>query len=313
MMMLHLVLYIAAFLFVWIGSGMIVSSTVRFSRKLRLSSFAFSFAVLGILTSIPEFSVGMQAVAIRDPEIFVGNLIGGVAFMFLVIIPLLAFFGGGINLKHELSRSELVTTLVVVLLPSLMVIDHRVTNLEGVVCVAFYFFLLYTIERRQGFLDGHHVNALDAKSYSVIDLLKVVGGVGIVFVASRLIVENTLYFADMFNIPAYYISLFVVTLGTNLPELSLAIRAVVTKKQGVALGDYMGSAAANTLLFGGLTILHNGEVLTVNNFFLSFVFIAGALGMFLVVSVTDNFISRKNALLLLGIYVLFVVVELLVR
>jgi cation:H+ antiporter len=143
--------------------------------------------------------------------------------------------------------------------------------------------------------------------------LKVIAGICIVFFASGMIVDKTVYFAGIFNISAYYLSLFIVALGTNLPELSLAVRSVVTGKKDIAMGDYIGSAAANTLLFGVFTLLHDGEVITVNNFFLTFVFICGALAIYYVVSVTDNFISRKNGLLLLGIYGLFIFFEVLTK
>lgn len=313
MVAVNAILYIAAFIMIWLGSGLIVSSTSLLSRRLRLSSFAFSFVFLGLLTSIPEFSVGLQAVAEHDAEIFVGNLIGGVAMIFLLIIPLLAIFGGGINLKREMDKYALLLTLATVLVPSLLIIDRRVTNLEGLICILLYFMLLYMIERNHGILDRHNSRMLDAKAYSYIDILKAIAGICIVFFASGMIVDKTIYFAAILNTPAYYISLFVVTLGTNLPELSLAIRSVISGKKDLAMGDYMGSAAANTFLFGLLTVMHDGEVLTVNNFFLSFIFIACALAIFYVVSVTDNFISRKNGLLLLGIYALFVVLEFFTR
>lgn len=313
MVIVNLILYVVAFVLIWFGSGLIVSSTSTFSKRLRLSSFAFSFVFLGLLTSIPEFSVGLQAVAGHDPEIFVGNLIGGVAMMFLFVIPLLAIFGNGVNIKNELDKYALSLTLAAVLVPSLLIIDRRVTNFEGAICILLYFMLLYMVERKNGILDRKNSYMLDAKAYSYKDILKVIAGICIVFFASGMIVEKTIYFAGIFNMSPYYLSLFIVALGTNLPELSLAVRSVVSGKKDIAMGDYIGSAAANTLLFGVFTLLHDGEVITVNNFFLTFVFITGALAIFYVVSVTDNFISRKNGLLLLGIYGLFIFFEVLTK
>ncbi len=78
---------------IWFGAGLIVTAASKFSQKLKLSPFAFSFVFLGILTSTPEFSVGLQAIADHDAEIFVGNLLGGIVVLFLVVIPMLAVFG----------------------------------------------------------------------------------------------------------------------------------------------------------------------------------------------------------------------------
>ena len=307
----NILLYIVSFVFIWFGSGLIVSSTSKFSRRLRLSSFVFSFVFLGLLTSSPEFAVGLQAVADNDPEIFIGNLIGGVVVLFLFVIPLLAVFGNGINLKNELENKTLILTLLVILMPIITIIDKKVSSLEGLFLIVLYAILILFVERKHGLFDKENNGLFDIKSYSYKDILKIFMGIGLVFISSNIILNQTLFFADFLNIPAFYISLVVLALGTNLPELSLAIRSAVAGKKDIAMGDYLGSAAANTLLFGLFTILIGGVVLTVNNFIVTFLFVASSLILFYFFYYTKKFISRVNGLLMLGIYVIFVVVELI--
>jgi cation:H+ antiporter len=308
---INTLLYVASFVLIWYGSGLIVAAASKFSNKLRLSAFAFSFIFLGLLTSIPELSVGLQAVADNDPEIFVGNLLGGIIVLFLLVIPLLAVFGNGISLKHELDKKTLLTTLGVILLPSILVLDRKITNIEGGLLIIAYVALLYFVERKNGIFDKDNKRLLNAKAYSVGDIIKIIAGIVLVFLSSNIIVEKTMYFADVFNISAFYIGLLVIALGTNLPELSLAIRSVVSGNREVAMGDYLGSAAVNTVLFGLFTLLNNGEVITVSNFGITFVFIATALVLFYVFFSTKQFISRINGLALLSIYVLFIVFEII--
>lgn len=310
MLFINIFLYVIAFILIWYGAGLIVSSASKFSTKLKLSPFVFSFFFLGILTSTPEFSVGLQAVASNKPAIFVGNLLGGIVVLFLVIIPILAVFGNGINLKNELDNKTLLATLGVILAPSLFILDKKVTTFEGALLVGLYIVLLFLVERRNGIFDRKNHQLLNIKAYSYKDFLKMLLGIGVVFVSSNVIVDKTAYFADIFNISAFYISLFIISIGTNLPELSLAVRSVIYGKREIAMGDYMGSAAANTLLFGVFTLLHNGEVLTENRFTITFFFIITALGLFYFFFRTKNYISRINGLVLLGIYVIFAIVEL---
>lgn len=310
MFILNIFLYILSFVFIWFGAGLIVSSASKFSHKLKLSPFAFSFVFLGILTSTPEFSVGLQSVASEHPEIFVGNLLGGIVVIFLVIIPLLAIFGNGINLKHELDSKTLLATLGVVLMPSLFILDKKVSTLEGAILVLSYIILLILVERKNGIFDRKNDQLLNIKAYSYKDILRMLLGIGIVFVSSSIIVEKTTYFANIFNVSAFYISLFVIALGTDLPELSLAVRSVISGKREIAMGDYIGAAAASTLLFGIFTLLHGGEILTESNFIISFIFIVAALGLFYFFFRTKNFISRSNGLVMLGIYAIFLIAEL---
>lgn len=92
-------------------------------------------------------------------------------------------------------------------------------------------------------------------------------------------VTQTMTYAQVLHIHAFYLSLLVLAIGTNLPELSLAIRAVTSGKD-IAFTDYLGSAAANTLLFGVFTLINDGEVLTVNSFIVTFFFIVFGLVLF---------------------------------
>lgn len=309
MVIINLLLYAVSFLWIWIGSGLIVSSAAKFSKKLRLSAFAFSFVFLGFLTSIPEFSVGLQAVADRNAEIFVGNLLGGVLVLFLFVIPLLAIFGNGISLKHELDHKTLIATLGVILSPSLMMLDQKVTIYEGLVLIALYLVLLYIVQRKNGIFDAKNEDLLNLKAYSYRDIIKILTGIGIVFAASSIIVDKTLFFASVLNIHPFYISLIIVALGTDLPELSLAVRSVVSGKKEIAMGDYIGAAAISTFLFGVFTLLHKGEVLTISNFFVTFIFTVIALTMFYIFFRTKNYISKNQGFLLLIIYIIFVFLE----
>lgn len=311
MLLTNLLLYVIGFFFIWLGSGLIVSSVSKFSHRLRLSPFVFSFVFLGLLTSVPEFSVGLQAVADRDAEIFVGNLLGGLLVLFLVVIPLLAIFANGVSLKHELDRKTLLVTLGVILAPSIFVLDKRVTNPEGAILIFLYILLLFLVERKKGIFDRNNKELLNIKAYSYKDLLKIIVGICIVFVSSNIIVDKTMYFAGVFNISAFYISLIVVALGTDLPELTLAIRSSISGKKEIAMGDYIGAAAASTFLFGLFTLLHDGEVLTISNFIVTFIFIATALTIFYVLSRTKNYISRNNGFMMIGVYVFFVLFELM--
>jgi len=310
MFVIHVLYYILSFILIWLGAGFIVSAVDKFAHRLRLSSFAVSFLLLGLLTSTPELAVGFSALSEGKAEIFVGNLLGGVPVIFLFIIPILAIFGNGVQLKHFFSQKALVTTLGVIAAPSLLILDKRLTNPEGALLIFMYLMLIFILEKHHGLFDSENKQLLRLKAYSLKDVLRVLIGTGMVFIASRAIVDETLYFSSMFSIHPLYISIIVLSLGTNLPELSLAVRSIISGKKDIAFGDYMGSAAANTLFFGIFTLLNPGDVLTANRFSITFLFIVGGLIVFYLFSRTQNSISRKEGFILLSLYVAFAFLEL---
>lgn len=309
--MVHILFYLCSFLSIWFGAGLIVMGVDRFSSQLKVSSFAVSFFVLGMLTSIPELSLGLNAILLDDPEIYVGNLLGGVIVIFLFIIPLLAIIGKGIIITKQLNQRNTIFSLITIAAPCILLLDKKITNIDGIVMILLYVLLLFFIQKRRGLIDAvgnisskHKVNYLDS-------ILRIVIGVVIVYFTSQFMVERTIYFSQIFQVSPFLISLLGLSLGTNMPELSLAIRSVLLGKRDIALGDYMGSAAVNTLLFGAFNIFNRAPIAINGNFYITFLFIVVSLFLFYLFSRSKNIISWNEGLVLLSLYVAFLITELL--
>jgi len=301
--------YIFSFVAIWLGAGLIIKSVDKIAKKLRLSSFAVSFFILGILTSIPEAAVSINSLLDHKPEIFVGTLLGGTIVIFLLIIPILAILGKGVRLNHDLDNKTLISLLALIASPGLIIIDHKVTSLEGVLLIIFYAVIFYIIQKKHGVLEKNPSEILTSKTYTFLDIAKVAFGIGIVFVSSQFIVSQTLRYAEILKISAFYISLLVLSLGANLPELSIAVSAIFSGKKEIAFGDYLGSAAANTLFFGVFTLLNDGQVFTFNSFLVTFLFIVLGLSLFYYFSKSKKDISREEGIALLCMYFGFVIYE----
>ncbi len=308
-MLFDFFLYLFSFLAIWFGAGLIVSSLEDFSRKLNVSTFATSFFLLGILTSIPEGSVGISSIIDKDPEIFVGNLVGASLILFVFIIPVLAILGNGIKLAHQLDGKKLSLALFIIAAPTFLIADKRLTIYEGLLLISLYMILFFFIEKKKGILEKIRDHIIDGKTHIAEDLLKILIGAVVVFLSSNMIVDKTMLFSNIFHISPFLISLLLLSVGTNLPELSLAIRSVTLGKKEVALGDYVGSAAANTLFFGVLTLINQQEIVLSNHFLPTFIFMLIGLSMFFYFTRSKNDISRIEGAILLLTYFTFVIVE----
>lgn len=131
-------------------------------------------------------------------------------------------------------------------------------------------------------------------------------GVLLLLLASRQIVTSTLFFAEVFSISPFLVSLLVVAVGTNIPEISIIFRALLAGKSEIALADYLGSASANTLLFGVFTVLHGRSFTLPGNLSVSLVFLLCSLVLFFVFSRSRNTLSRREGVALLLMYAVFV-------
>lgn len=306
MVLYHIIFYASLFFVLWMGAGFVISGIEIFSKRLKISPFASSFFVLGLLTSIPEFAVGVTSVVEQKPDIFVGNLLGGIPVIFLFVIPLLALLGRGVKINHGISSANLFLSFGVIAAPAIAAYDRSVSNIEGVACIVLYVLLFFALERKKGVVSLFDKKSKFKKSLSGSMMLKIIIGTVLVFISSHYILSETLYFAKLLHVTPYYASLILLALGTNIPELSLAVRSALAGKKDIAFGDYMGSAAANTLLFGIFTLFIHGETFHIDDFLTTFIGVVGGLAVFYFFSRSKKEISRLEGLCMIGLYAVFI-------
>jgi cation:H+ antiporter len=294
--------FIIALVSLWIGSGIIVTTIDKLAKRLDISSFLISFFVLGAATSTPEFSVGINAAINQNPQIFVGNYIGGSLVILLFIIPLLAIIGNGVDLKHQISPKNLILTLSVIALPVILTLDQHLTYIDAAIFLAGYTALYFLIKPDETMADRFHIHHLFQDHLIFGDLIKVLAGAGLVFIAANKIVSETTTLAQIMNLSPFVVGLLMLAFGTNLPETSIAAKSALLRKKAVAFGNYLGSSAFNTLLLGIMVIVSGGNVTIENHaiFTLSIFFIG--LVLFFFFAKSKRFISRKEGIILMLLY-----------
>lgn len=308
-MYIHVVFFTVSLFLLWFGSDLIVQAVRKLSVRLNVSQFATSFIILGVLTSIPELSIGINSIIGGEPDIFVGNLIGASFTLFALAIPILAIFGGGIQLAHELDRRRLAFSLIIALLPAWFVLDGMLTEREGFIVIIAYFILFYLVEKQKALLEKVTDVMRHDKVDGVVILIRILIGAGTVFIASRVIVQEVMYFANLLDISLFIVGLLILGIGTNLPELSITVQSIMKGQKDVAFGDYVGSAAANSLFFGLLILMQGPFVLSGDSFFLTFLFFSLVLLFFYSFSIWKKNITRGEGFILVLIYLIFVTLE----
>lgn len=312
-MLAHVLLYLASFIGIWFGAGLAIRSVEKLAHKLRLSSFIVSFLVLGFFTSISEASVGINAVLSDDPGIFVGNLIGATIVLFLLVIPLLAIVGHDISINKEVRGHNLIFPLLVVSAPVLLSFDGLVGKTDALIAVTLYVASALIIEGRKGFVRNVATLAKFKNLSVTTELSKIVIGSILIFASSRLVVDQTEYFSKASGFTEFFISLMVIGIGTNLPELSLIVRSLFMKSNQIAFGDYLGSAAFNTFLYGILSLWYGKTIQLHNSFAISLGFLIVGLVLFYLFAKSKHTISKSEALVLFSLYLIFFASEVLLH
>lgn len=306
----HASLFLAAIAIVWFFAGLLIESVNNVAKRFHQSGFTVAFFVLGFLTSISEISVMVNASLERSPQVSAGNVVGASLVILLFIVPMLAIVGNGIQLRNTLQKRNLGLALLVILLPVLLLLDGTVSRSDGLLCVLAYGTLLYFIRKQhagsvKGVVKAVEKELVNSRTATVNDAVKILFGAGFIFLAGHLLVEEAVYFAGYFGVPSSIIGLIALSIGTNIPELVIAIRSILKKRQDIAFGDYLGSTVTNTLIFAFLPFLNGNFHVEPTEFAATAVIMALGFAGFYFAARSKNAISRAEGRWLLVAYAAF--------
>ncbi len=269
---------------------------------------SFLGIILGLLTSVPELSVGINALLENAVAVSVGNLFGGVIVLFGLI------YGGGIILNRKTKTDGKIWHIIpffsYILLAIIFGITGTITEVEGGILMAgylaFIFFLYLKGEKKQS--DHHFKRTPISLTKSV--LIVIAGLLGVI-VLSKLIVFLSLEFIKDFHIPEFLTGFLVFSIGTNLPEVTITIRSWRKHIKDLSVANIYGSAIANIFIIGLLAFLKPIPIQTG----MSYYAMAVAFLVLFILTVffykSDKKLTRPEGFALLGFYVLSVGTELI--
>jgi len=268
----------------------------------------FGFVLLGFATTIPEMFVAYQSVQDGIPQLSVGNLLGGSILLLSFVMGVSAIFLKRIVLDHGMSSFDIALSALVVAAPAFVIWDGKLTRFEGFVLLSLYIVHLLLINKEQHVLTivEHHAKHVKHAGHA---LFLGLGGIIGMAVASRFIVTIGEASAALLGIPTFVIGLFLITFGTNLPELTLAIEAIVKKNRDVAFGDILGSSVINTPLLGVICLVSPFVMPDIERVRMTLLLLVLVSVFFFWAASTKKDITRREGIVLFSVYIAFVLFE----
>ncbi len=318
---LHILFFIIACLVLAKAGAWTVKSLMQIADFLNWKKFIVASLLVGFVSSMPEFFVGITAALSGKSELSFGNVIGSNIVLFTLIIGVAVLLGGKIKLKGKIVQQSLLFAGLYALLPLLLIMDGEASRVDGVILIialVFYFRELILSQRRfkKTFLDKDEESEVTVKNLKLFfkGLTVFLLSFALIILSAQAIVFFGTRLAQQFNLSLVVIGALVVALGTSLPELSFGIRSVIMKEKEMVLGNIFGSIIINSALVLGITCLISPfRIYNTSLYLCAFVFTGIVVLMFLIFSKTGDEITKKEAKVLLLFYALFFVVQLLLK
>lgn len=295
-------------LLVW-SANLAVTNLKRLTATLQIPPFVVGFFILGLTTSLPELFVAINSLIEKVPQLSIGNLLGASIVLLTLASGLAAAVLGHLNLGGFLHQGTLLLSMSVIILPSFLLFDGTLSFLDGLLLILGFLFYAAFLCNKESFLEH-----LKAKSHPGGARLKALSlslaAIFLLFVAGRGVVEETAILTQKLNIPYLVSGLLLLSLGTTLPEIILVATALRKKAVSLAVGDLLGSAAANTLILGLVGLTSPFTFSSRANLLVGVLFLPLAALLFTFFIASQKKINRREGLILLLVYLLFVLLQL---
>ena len=309
-MILNIIFFLLAIGVLVYSGSWVVKSLTRFSISLKISFFVISFILMAFATSIPEFFIGISAAVRNEPIISLGNVLGSNIVNLSLILGISILLVKRIKIETKAIRNDFWHTALIGLLPFALIIDGVLSKIDGIILLTVFAIYLYFLfqEKRifHKFMEAEENHFLKGCALNFFIFLVTVAG--LVVSANYVVVYGTRVALDL-QVPVILVSLFLIALGTSLPELVFSVMTVA-KKREMTLGNLLGSTIMNASLVLGVTALISPIVISSFAPIIKGIVALALIFITLLIAVnTKKALGRITAVLLLVIYLGFAVFE----
>ncbi|MEN6552732.1 MAG: calcium/sodium antiporter [Methanobacterium sp.] len=322
-----IVILIISLLIVIKSADIFVDNLVEVGALLGISQIILGVTASAIGTSLPEFGSAMIATLSGSVDIGVGTVIGSNRWNIAGILGITATFAGVIKSDTKGLKRDGAVTLATALILMFFMFFGDIGKIAAIVMIIVYAIYLRRLIKAQKedtednkikIEEKSELESNNKKSESKLKSIPpksiawiLVGFAGLVL-GCRLLVYSGTGIGEILGIPEMIMGLFVLAIGTSIPELVVTFSSAMKGLHDLSIGTVLGSNTFNILIGIGVPAL----VLNVPVDHTSLIFDAPAMifvtVLLLLLIKKDMKLTRNNGLILLATYITYAVIRIFV-
>lgn len=244
------------------GGGLLVRGASDIAARYGVSPLIIGLTVVGFGTSAPELIVNALGALQGATGLAFGNVVGSNISNLALVLGAAAIIAP-ITIQGQLVRREIPLLLLATTIVAVMALDGllegrnpMIGRSDAVVLILLFCVFIYTsvldlihVRRKDPLLvDIEHNPMVVTEPVSSYRWLMALAGLAMLFVGGDLTVRGAVGLASAIGVSTTIVGLFVVAVGTSMPELVTSVIAAVRKEPDLALGNIVGSNLFNALI-----------------------------------------------------------------
>ncbi|KPJ71340.1 hypothetical protein AMJ50_02505 [Parcubacteria bacterium DG_74_3] len=313
-MILYIFIFIISCLMLFWAGKELVTALTRIAQFLNWREFVVAFFVMAFAASIPNLFVGISSALHGIPQLSFGDIVGGNVIDLTIAVALAAFVAKQIPAESRTVQITSLFTILIAILPLLLILDGILGRGDGIVLMGgFGLYSAWLFSKKERFTrvyDAQKISIVKSFRLFLKDIGKILLGIAFLLLSAEGIIMSASFFAKNLNLPLSLIGILLVGLGNAIPEIYFAIACAKAGDTWMILGNLMGAVIMPaTLVLGIVALICPIKIIDFTPFAIGRFFLIISALFFLFFVRTDRKITKREAVFLLSIYILFVLCE----
>lgn len=301
------------------GADILVDEAVNLSIRWGVPKLVVGATIVSLGTTLPEATVSVLAAVKGNPDLALGNAIGSIIANTALIIGLAAIIGTLPADRTSVKRQGSIQIIVAVIF-TIMALPFFSKGETGIITqkmglglvILLIIYIIGSIQYARNSNDGNSNSAQGEGRSTVLQFVKLAIGIALVILSSKVLIPAVEITAIRVGVPQSVIAATLVAFGTSLPELVTAITAVRQGHGELAVGNIIGADILNILFVIGsaAAVTKEGLVVPANFYKLDIPVMLIVLVAFNIFARNkDGIISKLEGLFLVGIYIVYLIMN----
>ncbi|ETB63903.1 TPA: sodium:calcium antiporter [Candidatus Nomurabacteria bacterium] len=288
------------------GATMATKYSAQLAENYRLSKYIIGFIIVAVISILPETLISINSAIEGVPEVGLGTLFGSnVADLTLVFAIIIAISGRSISIDSKILKNNIIYPLLLII-PIALGIDGHYSRIEGISLILTG--IVFYIMAFKNSVDEEVLEPIKKENRKK-NILFLISSMFILLLGSHFIVTSSTDIANYLGINPIFIGIFIIGLGTVIPELIFSLKSVKKDNDSLAVGDILGTVLADATIVVGILSLINPFDFPKKIIYVSGLFMIIASFLLFYFMKSGKTLSKKESFMLLLFWALFIIIE----
>ena len=310
---MQILLLIIGFIIIIKASDFLVDASSALALKLQVPKMLIALTIAAFGTCAPEIAISFQSVSSGNGEIAFANVVGSCVVNVLLIIGLASFIRP-IKVKHATIKKELPILLIITSVFAVLMLDSifnpytsdTFSRSDGIILLLLFgLFVVYLIQLLFKKSDYSKEEIAKIKYSPWVAIIIIIISIILIVYSSDLIVESACKIATRLHISEKLITMFVIVIGTSLPEMVMTITSAKKGEFDIAIGNIIGTNVFNICIVLGLPVIIYGNVLLTGFGIVDIIAVFLSSALLFLFTRSEKTIDKKESIIMLVIFIIY--------